>query len=179
NSEFFLLYNKCDLLENFELTVKIKNIEEFIKVKFPAFKHLITRNNTFKTSIEQSYYIKTLLVALRIIKTCIKKEILKLEQRDFKLIEKQFKVLLLYEPDIWFSLADTSYKLNIDLNSTFEILETLVKTGYLEKKRNSFYKISKKGDFFSNAFKKYDNVIKKRKEREEIGWFVNVQLNTS
>ncbi|MBD3187418.1 hypothetical protein GF325_11355 [Candidatus Bathyarchaeota archaeon] len=177
NSKLFILFNKCDLLPELDVYTKIVNIERIISVKAPGFKDECKRSNFLKTSVVEGYYLKTMLVALGIMKACIEREVIPINPRQFKLVENQLKILLRYTQGIQFSLGDIAEKLSMDLAEAKQILDALASREFLEKKRETVYSVTKKGAFFSSACKKHSDLIQKRKIREDIGLFLNLKQN--
>ena len=172
NADLFILLHKCDLVSNIEAHRMVINIIDFVKVKYPSFTPFCNSANIFKTSISDSYYLRTMMIAFKIIRACIKNTTKSVSVPEFHDVEKKMFILLSLSPGVWYSIQDIMYKLALNIVSANQYLEDLVILEFIEKRKNTFYGLSEKGEFFVRACKKQSNFMKMPSVKENLGIFM-------
>nr|MDO8112185.1 Rab family GTPase [Candidatus Sigynarchaeota archaeon] len=173
-SVLFILLNKCDLLNDVESYNMILSIEQYVQAKHPEFSGFCKRTDIYRTSIMDTYFMRTLTVAYKIIEICMEKSAFQVTPEQIKEIRVKMKVLLAFSMKEWYTIADIASKIKGKTPEIQGYLEELHARGYLLKQKESFFSISEKGQHFALAYKKQAAIARTKKMMESIGFFLTL-----
>ncbi len=173
NAELFLLLNKCDLISLLDAQNTILNLCDFMRVKHPELATLCTPGSFKLTSVAQPFFLRTLAVAFKIIKSCVREQVVQIPAVDLQSAENRFRILTSHSPGVWFSILDVSHKLSLSLVETRYHLEALRAGDHVMKRRSTFYCISDKGAFIAQALGQHPDALKETDTRENLMRFLN------
>jgi GTPase SAR1 family protein len=174
NSGVFVLLNKCDMVPENEVYNAITTIADFITVKYPQFSAYCNRTSIYKTSITPAYFLKTMMTAFKIVKTCMNTQTLNIPVSEMNDIEKKLMILQLYSSGVWFSIQDVAYKLSLTLVQAKIYLDDMVFMNFMEKRKNTFYRISQKGAFFTRACDTHPDLIQSHEGIETMDLYMKL-----
>lgn len=158
-SDLFLLLNKCDLVSSVNIRNMVTNIQDWIRVKSPTLSKYCTATSFYSTSILESFFLRTLRVVLKIIRSCLRDKLGSLPVIDLQDAEKRIRLLMVHSPGIWFSSLDVSQKLSMPMVEVHGHLEALRAGGYVLKRKSSLFCVSEKGGFIARALKQQPDAI--------------------
>ncbi len=168
DAELFLLLNKCDLISLQDAQNAILNLSDFVRVKHPELATLCTPGLFKLTSVAQPYFLKTLAVAFKIIKSCVREQVVQIPKIDLQSAENRLRILTSHSPGVWFSMLDVSHKLSMSMVETRDHLEALRAGDHVMKRRSTFYCISDKGAFITQALSQHPDAMKETDTRENL-----------
>jgi GTPase SAR1 family protein len=173
DAELFLLLNKCDLISLLDVRNTVLNLCDFVRVKHPELATLCTPGSFNLTSIAQPYFLRTLAVAFKIIKSCVREQVVRIPAVDLQSAENRVRILTSHSPGVWFSMLDVSHKLSMSMVDTHDHLEALRASGYVLKRRSTFYCITNEGAFIAQAMRQQPEVLQDPDSRENLILFMN------
>ncbi len=159
DAELFLLLNKCDLISLLDAQKTVLNLCDFVRAKAPELATSCTPGSFNLTSVAQPYFLKTLAVAFKIIKSCVQKQEVQAPKVDLQSVEKRMRILTSHSPGVWFSMLDVSHKLSMSMVETHDHLEALRAGDHVIKRRSTFYCISDKGAFIAQALNQHPELL--------------------
>lgn len=153
NARPFLLLHKCDRVSLIDARMATRHMADFVRVKHPEFAAACTPASFQLTSVTEPHFPRSLSVAYTIIKSCLLSQETNVPATELRSAERRVRLLSSHEPGVWFSMTDVSSRYSLSLTETDEHLEALREAGYVEKRRDSFFRITEKGAFIARAFK--------------------------
>lgn len=174
DSESFILLNKCDMVSDSEAYNTIVTMADFISAKYPQFSEYCNRASIYKTSIAQAFFLKTMMIAFKIIKACLKTQALDISVSELNAAEKKLQILQVCSSGAWFSIQDIAYKLSLTLVQANMYIEDMVFMSLMEKRKHTIYRISQKGAFFTRACNTHPDLIQSHEGIETMDLFMKL-----
>ncbi|MEX2684058.1 MAG: ADP-ribosylation factor-like protein [Candidatus Sigynarchaeota archaeon] len=172
-ADLFILINKCDLVPLLDARSVVQNLGDLIRVRHPDLVQACTPGTFNLTSIAEPYFLKTLAVAFKIIKSCVREHSIQVPAIDLQSAERRMRILMAHSPNVWFSSLDVSHKLSMSMVETHRHLEALRAGGYVSKRRSTFFSITDKGAFIANALKQQPDTLQNDEARNNLTFFMN------
>ncbi|HME53119.1 MAG TPA: ADP-ribosylation factor-like protein [Candidatus Lokiarchaeia archaeon] len=170
----FVLLNKCDMVSESEAYNTIVTMADFISTKYPQFAAYCNRTSIYRTSIAQTFFLKTMMIAFKIIKTCLKMQAMDIPDSELNAAEKKIQILQTCSSGVWFSIQDIAYKLSLTLVQVNSYIEDLVFMDMMEKRKRTFYRISQRGVFFTRACDTHPDLIQSHDGIETMDLFMKL-----
>jgi GTPase SAR1 family protein len=176
-TRIFILLNKCDLISNIDVYNRLVNIEQYMSLKHPEFAQVCRRTNIYRTSIVDAYFLRTVMVANKIIEATVESASIRFEKEQFSEIRQKMAIVLGFVKGLWYSLEDIAKRANLPLERAKDYLDDLQDRCYVEIQpgKKTIFAISEKGEHLSMACKKQSALIKTREAKQSIGLFLNLK----
>jgi biotin operon repressor len=151
----------------------IQGLCDLVRVKHPDLVGMCHPGSFNLTSVAEPHFFKTMAVAFKIIKSCVRDQSIQVPPADLQAAEKRMRILTSHSPNVWFSMLDVSHKLSLSMVEIHDHLEALRASGHVLKRRSTFYCISDKGAFIAKALKQQPDALQDPDTRENLIRYMN------
>ncbi|MHA1821676.1 MAG: ADP-ribosylation factor-like protein [Promethearchaeota archaeon] len=123
NAKIVVFFHKLDSYPKHLLIKRISLLKNYIKIHYPEFADI----KYYGTSIHERYFLKTYGIIRNIIFGLVETndELFNVSDKELYEIDLIERIILTYDPDVFFSLNDLLYKFNLGKDFIKKIIKTM------------------------------------------------------